>query len=95
MKSFKELLQDLEEKRVRDYAKEYREYQGLPAQLKKQSDCHKARRLMGLKTHDPREVDHIIPTSKGGTNETKNLRIVSRAENRKKSNKLMKDLEEE
>lgn len=95
MKSFTQLMQDLEEKRIRDYAKEYREYQGLPAQLKKQSDCHKARRLMGLKTHDPREVDHIIPTSKGGTNELANLRVISRAENRKKSNKLIKDLEEE
>jgi len=45
-----------------------------------------ARKIMGLKTGDPREVDHIIPLSKGGTNAKSNLRIVSRKTNRKKSN---------
>jgi 5-methylcytosine-specific restriction endonuclease McrA len=68
----------------RDYAKEYREYQGTPAQLRRQSERHKARRKMGLKTGDPREVDHKVPLSKGGSNSRSNLRVVSRTTNRKK-----------
>jgi 5-methylcytosine-specific restriction endonuclease McrA len=42
---------------------------------------------MGLKKGDPREVDHKIPLSKGGSNSKKNLRVVSRKTNRKKGNK--------
>jgi 5-methylcytosine-specific restriction endonuclease McrA len=68
----------------RDYAKEYREYQGTPQQLRNQSTRHKARRKMGLKTGDPREVDHRVPLSKGGSNARSNLRVVSRRANRKK-----------
>ena len=62
--------------RVRDYKKEYR------AQLKYQSDCHKARRKMGLGNsgENPNvEVDHKTPQ--------RNLRVVSRTTNRKKGNK--------
>ena len=68
--------------RVRDYKKEYRDYQGKPAQLKYQSDCHKARRKMGLGNsgENPNvEVDHKTPQ--------RNLRVVSRTTNRKKGNK--------
>ena len=70
--------------RVRDYKKEYR------AQLKYQSDCHKARRKMGLGNsgENPNvEVDHKTPRSKGGSNHKRNLRVVSRTTNRKKGNK--------
>lgn len=42
---------------------------------------------MGLKKGDPREVDHKVPLSKGGSNGKKNLRVTSRAANRKKGNK--------
>ncbi len=79
------------QERVRDYKKEYREYQGKPAQLKYQSDCHKARRKMGLGNSGENpgvEVDHIRPRSKGGSNQKRNLRVVSKTTNRKKSNKL-------
>jgi HNH endonuclease len=82
-------LQFLKE-RVRDYKKEYRDYQGKPAQLKYQSDCHKARRKMGLGNsgENPNvEVDHKTPRSKGGSNHKRNLRVVSRTTNRKKGNK--------
>lgn len=50
----------------RDYAKEYREYQGKPEQIKARSERNKARRMMGLKVGDPREVDHKRPLSRGG-----------------------------
>lgn len=43
---------------------------------------------MGLKKGDPREVDHKVPLSKGGSNSKRNLRVVSRTTNRKKGNKL-------
>lgn len=33
------------------------------------------------------EVDHIIPRSKGGTNENSNLRVISKEENLKKGNR--------
>lgn len=43
---------------ARDYAKEYRDYQGKPEQIANRSDRNQARREMGLKVGDPREVDH-------------------------------------
>lgn len=42
---------------------------------------------MGLKVGDPREVDHIKPLSKGGSNSKRNLRVVSRTTNRRKGAK--------
>ena len=70
----------------RDYAEEYRKYQGTPEQLHNQSERHKARRAYE-KAHgtlpDSVDVDHVKPMSKGG-NATKvsNLRAASKAENR-------------
>ena len=54
---------------------------------KNRAERNKARRDMGLKKGDPREVDHITPLSKGGSNKKSNLRVVSRTTNRKKGNK--------
>ncbi len=71
----------------RNYKKEYKEYQGKPEQRKNRSARNKARRKMGLKVGDPREVDHKKPLSKGGGNNKSNLRIVSRTTNRKKGNR--------
>jgi len=83
-------LKFIQEKRVRDYKAEYKNYQGKPAQLKYQSDCHKARRKLGLGNSGENpgvEVDHKNPRSKGGSNAISNLRAVSFKTNRKKSNK--------
>lgn len=71
----------------RDYKKEYREYHSKPEQKKNRAKRNKARREMGLKVGDPREVDHKKPLSKGGGNGKKNLRVVSRTTNRKKGAK--------
>jgi 5-methylcytosine-specific restriction endonuclease McrA len=71
----------------RDYAKEYETYQGTPEQIKNRSKRNKARRKMGLKVGDPREVDHKTPLSKGGSNRKDNLRAVQRSTNRRKGNK--------
>lgn len=50
----------------RDYKKEYRDYHSKPEQKKNRAARNKARREMGLKVGDPREVDHIKPLSNGG-----------------------------
>lgn len=71
-------------KRIRDYKKEYREYHSKPEQRHKRSLRNQARRKMGLKVGDPREVDHVKPLKKGGSNAKSNLKITSRTANRKK-----------
>lgn len=71
----------------RDYKKEYRDYHGKPEHIKERSERNKARREMGLKKGDPREVDHIKPLSKGGSNKKDNLRVVSRETNRHKGDR--------
>ena len=68
----------------RDYAKEYRDYHGTPKQKRNRAKRNKARRELGLKVGDPREVDHRRPLSRGGGNGRSNLRIVSRKTNRSK-----------
>ena len=89
MKTFFQFI--TERAKVRNYKKEYAEFQGTPKQLKYQSNCHKARRTMGLGNNGENpgvEVDHKRPLSKGGSNKKSNLRVVSRRTNRKKGNKL-------
>lgn len=71
----------------RDYKKEYREYHGKPEQIHNRSLRNQARRELGLSKGDSREVDHIKPLSKGGSNARSNLRAVSRATNRQKGSK--------
>lgn len=72
----------------RDYAKEYRDFHGKPEQVANRSKRNQARRTMVAKgllaNADAREVDHKRPLSKGGSNDAKNLRVVSRSANRKK-----------
>jgi len=72
-------------RKARNYRKEYDEYHGTPAQRKRRSMRNKARRKVGLKKGDSREVDHKIPLSKGGGNGRSNLRVTSRASNRRKA----------
>lgn len=74
-------------KRIRDYKKEYREYHSKPEQRHKRSLRNQARRKMGLKVGDPREVDHVKPLKKGGSNAKSNLKITSRTANRRKGAK--------
>lgn len=71
----------------RDYKKEYNDFHGKKSQIKKRAKRNVARKTMGLKVGDPREVDHKKPLKKGGSNSKKNLRIVNRKTNRKKGSK--------
>jgi 5-methylcytosine-specific restriction endonuclease McrA len=72
---------------ARDYKKEYREYQGTPEQIHNRSLRNQARAKMGLSKGDPREVDHVRPLSRGGSNAKSNLHVTSRTANRRKGNK--------
>ena len=74
-------------KSPRNYKKEYARYHSSPSQIAARSTRNKARRKLGLKVGDKREVDHKRPLSKGGTNGKGNLRAVSRKANRRKGNR--------
>lgn len=69
---------------ARNYAKEYKDYQGTPEQLKNQAMRHAARRLMikkyGKKRLKGKDVDHIDGNPRN--NKYSNLRITSRKFNR-------------
>ena len=77
---------------ARDYRKEYDNYHARPDQRANRGKRNQARRNMGLKVGDPREVDHKTPLSKNGGNNSDNLRAISFSENRKKGNKTLKEL---
>lgn len=69
---------------VRDYAQENK-YKSTPSQIAKRVARNKARRQALAKgtVHkgDNKEVDHITPLSKGGSNTPSNLRVVSASSN--------------
>jgi hypothetical protein len=71
---------------TRDYAKEYREYQGTPEQIRNRSERNKARRLMEKKVGKAalagKDVDHKKMIKHGGTNAAGNLRVASVKTNR-------------
>ncbi len=76
---------DLEDM-ARDYKQEYANYQGKPEQIRKRSLRNKARRKLAKqgRVHkgDGMDVDHKKPLVKGGSNSTKNLRVVTDNANR-------------
>lgn len=71
---------------MRDYCKETK-YESRPEQVRNRVARNQARREMGLKVGDPREVDHKQPLNKGGSHDRSNLRITSRSFNRKRAAK--------
>lgn len=75
---------------MRDYAREYRTYHGLPRQIRNRALRNAARRKLGLAKGDPREADHKVPLKRNPSrpNAPGNLRAVSRATNRRKGCKL-------
>lgn len=48
-------------------------------------------RELSLTTGVKYEVDHVKPLSKGGKNRLSNLQVITRAENRKKGSKIIKE----
>jgi hypothetical protein len=75
-------------KEPRNYKEEYAQYHGKPKQIKNRATRNSARATMAKKgkVHkgDGKEVDHIKGIAKGNKG---NLRVVSRAVNRKKGNR--------
>ena len=70
----------------RNYREEYDRYHGTPEQRKKNDSRKKARRMLEkegkAKKGDGKDVDHKVPLSKGGTNNSSNLRVVPASSNR-------------
>lgn len=70
----------------RDYRKEYDKYQGRPEQIKARTERTTARRQANAAgiTHkgDGKDIDHIKPLSKNGSNAKANQRVVSASVNR-------------
>lgn len=62
----------------RDYKKELNwEKSSKPSRVKDRAKRNAARKAMGLKVGDSRQVDHKRPLGNGGSNSKKNLRVVS------------------
>lgn len=74
-------------KEPRDYKEEYKDFHGKPSRIRQRSLKNQGRKKYE-KANGPLpkgvEVDHIKPVSKGGKNNMKNLRAVSRTTNRRK-----------
>ena len=70
----------------RDYKREYEKYQGTAEQRKRRSERTVARNASNAsgRTHkgDGKDLDHIKPLSKGGSNSKSNTRVVSASKNR-------------
>ncbi len=74
----------------RNYKKEYASFHGKPKQKKNRAKRNKANRLM--KPGPGKEVDHVVPLSKGGSNKKNNLRVVSKRTNRRKGSKTKRSV---
>jgi 5-methylcytosine-specific restriction endonuclease McrA len=74
-------------KSKRNYKKEYARDHAPKKDKKDRAKRNAANRK--LKPGPGKEVDHIKPLSKGGTNGKKNLRVVSKSANRKKATKTV------
>ena len=73
-------------KKKRNYKKEYAEYHGTAEQKKNRAARGRARydaeKAGKVSKGDGKEVDHIKPLSKGGSNSPSNTRVVTKEENR-------------
>lgn len=70
----------------RDYKTEYEKYHSRPEQIKNRSERTTARRQSNAagttSKGDGKDLDHIKPLSKGGSNSKSNLRVTSKTANR-------------
>lgn len=69
----------------RDYQKENEQYKSKPEQIALRVARNKARREAirdgRVKKGDGKEIDHIVPLSKGGSNSKKNTRVRTKSQN--------------
>ena len=70
----------------RDYVRENKLYNSRPLQRKRRSERTLNRQASNLagttKKGDGKDLDHIVPLSKGGNNEPSNLRAIMASTNR-------------
>lgn len=75
---------------TRDYSYD-KQYEKSPKQLKANEERTQARRILSkegkVAKFDGKDVDHIKPVSKGGSNSRSNLRAISKSSNRSKGNR--------
>lgn len=75
----------------RDYKSDYAKFQSSPKAKKDRAARNKARRMMEkegrAKKGDGKDVGHIKPLSKGGSNSRSNLKVQSRSANRGRTDK--------
>ncbi len=73
-------------KKDRNYKREYEKYHGSDEQKKNRAKRNAARRTMEkagkVKKGDGKDVHHVKPLSKGGTNKAGNTKVVSKSKNR-------------
>jgi len=81
-------------KRKRNYKREYEQFHGKPEQIKKRAQRVQARRnvikVKGKSAVKGMDVDHIVPLSRGGSNNMSNLRVTSVKKNRSRNFKSKK-----
>lgn len=81
-------------KRKRDYKREYEQFHAKPEQIKKRAMRVQARRNMtkkvGASALKGKDIDHIVPLSRGGSNDASNLRVTSVKKNRSRNLKSKK-----
>jgi hypothetical protein len=84
----------LEAKKKIDYKDAYRRWHSSKKAKRARAQRNKIRRQFEregrVSKGDGKEIDHIVPKSKGGTDSRKNLRVVSRHTNRTKGSKMPK-----
>ena len=87
------LLQEKKKKKV-DYKDAYKRWHSSKKAKRARAQRNKIRRQFEregiVRKGDGKEIDHIVPKSKGGSDGPKNLRVVSRHTNRTKGSKMPK-----
>ena len=88
------LLDEAKKKKKIDYKDAYKRWHSSKKAKRERAQRNKIRRQFEregiVEKGDGKEIDHIIPKSKGGSDSRKNLRVVSRHVNRTKGSKMPK-----